>query len=116
MGVAFWRNRVKRQYKTKRPSTDPSIDNNILSLRRPRCLGAILPIKYGPSVLVQLDVDNNNVAGMNADGHARTVRLVPLDTVDMNDPLLPVHLRNLAIAPLVFPSDNSYFIILPDRK
>lgn len=53
---------------------------------------------------------------MDADGHARTVRLVPLDTVDMNNPLLTIHLRNLAIAPFVLPSDNSYFIILPDRN
>jgi hypothetical protein len=34
----------------------------------------------------------------------------------MNDPLLAVHLRDLAITPLVFPSDNPYFIILSYRK
>jgi hypothetical protein len=34
----------------------------------------------------------------------------------MNDPFLAVHLRDLAITPLVFPSDNPHFIILSYRK
>jgi len=34
----------------------------------------------------------------------------------MNDPFLAVHLRDFAITPLVFPSDNPYFIILSYRK
>ena len=50
---------------------------------------------------------------MNADGHARTVRLVSLDTVYMDDPLLAVHLGDLALTPLVLPSDDSHLIILP---
>ena len=49
---------------------------------------------------------------MNADRHARAVRLVSLNTVDVNDPLLAVHLRDLAIAPLVLPPDDPYFIVL----
>lgn len=50
---------------------------------------------------------------MNTDGNARTVRLVPLDTVYMDDPLLAVHLGDLALTPLVLPSDNPHLIILP---
>lgn len=53
---------------------------------------------------------------MNADRHARAVRLVPLDTIDVNDPLLAVHLRDLAIAPLVLSPDDPYLIVLPYRK
>ena len=49
---------------------------------------------------------------MDANGHARAVCLVPLDTIDVNDPLLAVHLGDLAIAPLVLPPDDPYFVIL----
>lgn len=49
---------------------------------------------------------------MNANRYARAVCLVSLDTIDVNDPLLAVHLRDLAIAPLVLPPDDSYLIIL----
>jgi hypothetical protein len=34
----------------------------------------------------------------------------------MNDPLLAVHLRDFAITPLVFPSDDPYFVILSYGK
>ena len=67
-------------------------------------------------VLVQLDASNNDIAGMDADGHARAVCLIALDTVDMNHPLLAVHLGDLAIAPLVLPSNNPYFVILSHWK
>jgi hypothetical protein len=53
---------------------------------------------------------------MDANRHTRAVRLVPLDTIDVNDPLLAVHLRDFAIAPLVLPPDDPYFIILSYRK
>ncbi len=53
---------------------------------------------------------------MNANRHARAVRLIPLDTIDVNDPLLAVHLGNLAIASLVLPPDDPYFIVLPYWK
>jgi len=67
-------------------------------------------------VLVQLDSSNNNFTGMNANRHTRAVRLIPLDTIDVNDPLLAVHLCDLAIAPLVLAPDDPYFIILPYWK
>lgn len=39
------------------------------------------------------------------------IRFVPVHTVDMNDPLLAVHLRDLALTTLVFSSNNANFII-----
>lgn len=53
---------------------------------------------------------------MNADGHARTVRLVPLDTVYVDDPLLAVHLGDFALTPLVLSSDDPHLVILPDGE
>jgi hypothetical protein len=49
---------------------------------------------------------------MDADGHARAICLITLYTVHMNHPLLAVHLCDLAIAPLVLPSNDPYFVIL----
>ena len=53
---------------------------------------------------------------MNADGHARAVRLIPLDTVYMDHPLLAVHLGDLALTPLVLSSYDPHLIVLPDGK
>lgn len=91
-----------------------SINNNIV--RRFCRLSAIFPVKDGPPVLVQLNGNDDDIAGMNADGNARTVRLVPLDTVYMDDPLLTVHLGDLALASLVLSSDNPHLIILPNGE
>lgn len=63
-------------------------------------------------VLVQLDVDDNDIARVDADGHTRAVRLVALHTVDMDDPLLPVNLGNLSFTALVLPSDNPDLVVL----
>jgi len=48
---------------------------------------------------------------MDSNRHTRAIRLISLDTIDVDDPLLAVHLRDLAIAPLVLPPDDPYFII-----
>lgn len=65
-------------------------------------------------VLVQLDVDDDNVARVDANGDARTVRLVALNTVDMDHPLLPVNLGNFAFTTLVLPSDNPDLVVFAD--
>lgn len=49
---------------------------------------------------------------MDSNRHTRAVRLIPLDTIDVDDPLLAVHLRDLAITPLVLPANDPYFIVL----
>jgi len=102
---------VKEDNVTKRPSMNQSF-----VIRRFRRLSAIFSVKDGPPVLVQLDVNDDNVAGMNADGHARTVRLVALDTVYMDHPLLAVHLSDLALTSLVLSSDDPHLIVFPDGK
>lgn len=66
-------------------------------------------------VLVQLDGGDDNFAGMDANGNRCTIRLVPLYAIDVDDPLLAVHLRNLPFATLVFPSHNPHFIVLTNR-
>ena len=69
---------------------------------------------YKP-VLVQLEVDNDNVAWVDANGDGGTIGLVALDTVYVNNPLLAVDLGDLSFPALVLAPDNSDFVILADR-
>ena len=68
---------------------------------------------YKP-VLVQLKVDNDNVAWVDANGNGCTVRLVALDAVDVDHPLLTVDLGDLALPTLVFAPNNPNLIVLTD--
>ena len=66
-------------------------------------------------VLVQLDGGNDNVAGVDANGDGCAVRLVALDTVNVDHPLLAVHLGNLALATLVLAPNDPDLIVLAYR-
>ena len=70
----------------------------------------------GPNlpILVELDGGDNDVAGVDADGGARAIRLVPLHTVDMDDPLLAVNLGDLALTTLELSSNNSDLVVFAD--
>lgn len=63
-------------------------------------------------VLVQLNGSDNDIAGVDADGDRRAVRLVALDTVDVDNPLLAVDLGDLALPALVLPPNNPDLVIL----
>ena len=65
-------------------------------------------------VLVQLDRRDDDVAGVDANGDGCTVRLVALDAVDMDYPLLAVDLGDLALPTLVLAPDNPDLIVLAD--
>lgn len=72
----------------------------------------VLPLEDSTAILVQLETGDNDIAGVNADGGAGAVGLVPGDTVDMDDPLLPVDLDNLSLTTLVLPPDNADLVVL----
>ena len=63
-------------------------------------------------VLVKLDASNYDVAGVDANGNSRAIRLVALDTVDVDHPLLTVHLCDLALPTLVLAPNDPNLIIL----
>ena len=65
-------------------------------------------------VLVKLDAGNYDVAGVDTNGNSRAIRLVALDTVDVDHPLLTVDLGDLALPTFVLAPDNSDLIILAD--
>ena len=49
---------------------------------------------------------------MDANGNRRAVRLVALNTVDVDHPLLTVHLGDLALPTLVLATNNSDLVVL----
>lgn len=69
--------------------------------------------RYTP-VLVQLDSGDHDVGWVDTDGCRRSVRLVALDTVNVDHPLLAVHLRDLALPALVLAPNNPNLIVLAD--
>jgi len=79
-------------------------------------LFAVLTVQDSPTVLVHLDASDHNVAGVNANGYRSAIRLVALNTVDMDDPFFAVDLSHLALTTLVFTTNNPHFIIFPDRE
>ena len=72
--------------------------------------------KLGAPVLVQLNRGDDDIAWVDANGYRRAVRLVALNTFNVDDPLLAVHLSDLALPALVFPPDDANLVVLADRK
>jgi hypothetical protein len=67
-----------------------------------RALRSVLPVKNRLPVLIQLDGGNDDIAWVDANGGCRAIRLVALDSVDVDDPLFPVNLCDFAFPALVF--------------
>jgi hypothetical protein len=62
-------------------------------------------------VLVKLQGGNNHVAGVDADGCGRAVDLVPMHTVDVDDPFFAVDLRDFALPTLELASYDQYLVV-----
>jgi len=76
---------------------------------------AVFSVKDCPSILVELEGGNNYIAWVDANRDRRAVRLVPLDTIDVDNPLFTVDLSDLPLTTLVFSTDNPDFVILANR-
>ena len=70
----------------------------------------------GLAVLVQLDLGDDDVGRVDGELDCRAVRLVTGDAFHVDDPLLSVHLHNLALLPLAAAADDSHLVVLADRK
>jgi len=75
---------------------------------------AVFSVKDCPPVLVEFERGNNDVAWVDTNGDRRAVRLVPLDAIDVDNPLFTVDLGDLSLTTLVFSTDNPDFVILTD--
>ncbi len=67
-------------------------------------------------VLVKLDGSDDHVTWVYANGCRGAVRFVALDAVDVNHPLLAVHLCDLALPTLVLSPNDPDLIILANGK
>jgi hypothetical protein len=71
--------------------------------------------KRDSPVLVKLERCDNNIARVDSNGGACTIHLVTLYSVNVDDPFLAVHLRDLAIPPSMLAPHNAHLIILANR-
>lgn len=72
-------------------------------------------LEDGLSVLVEVQLGDNNVRSVDVDRNRVTVRLLLGNLLDLDGPLKSVNLRNLAFSALVGTSDNSDLVVLSNR-
>jgi hypothetical protein len=65
-------------------------------------------------VLVNLQAGDNDVGRVDTNHDRLSVSLLPVHTLDVDDPLLAVHLHDLALPPGVGASNDEDLIILAD--
>ena len=67
------------------------------------------------SVLVELQIGDLDLGGINADLRRGSVHLLTGDSLDVDDPLLSVNLRHLSLLALVGATSHLHLIALDDR-
>ena len=77
-------------------------------------LGAVLALEKILAVLVHVNLGDNNLGGVDADGNGGTVGLLAVDTLNVDDPLAAVDLDNLALATLEGATDDHDLVVLAD--
>merc|ERR1719160_2000639 len=87
------------------------ISVRVLALR----LAAVLPFQKSLAVLVKLKLGDDHLRWTDANLHSLTIRLVARDALDMDDPLLAVHLRDLSLAVVVVTARDLHLVILANR-
>lgn len=71
-------------------------------------------LQDGLTVLVELELVDDNLAGVDADGNALARRLVAGHTVDVDDVLKAVDRGDLALAALEGATDDGDLVVLAD--
>ena len=67
------------------------------------------------SVLVELQIGDLDLGGINTDLRRGSVHLLTGDSLDVDDPLLSVDLRHLSLLTLVGATSHLHLIALDDR-
>lgn len=93
-------------------SSTHSAHLNILGLLL--ALGAVLAGKESLVVLVELEVGDDNVGGVDSDGDGGSGSLLAVNALNVDDPLLAVDLDNLALASLVGSANDLDLVVLAD--
>jgi hypothetical protein len=74
-----------------------------------------LAVKDSLAGVIQLELVDDNVGGVDANRSRGTVDLFTGDTFDVDNPLLTVDLDDLAFTTLVGTTDNGNFVVTTDR-
>lgn len=82
-----------------------------LALALVSTLAALLAVKKSLSVLVKLELCDDNFAGVNANIDCCTVDLFPCYPLNVDNPFLPVYGNHLAFSALVCASDYADLVI-----
>jgi len=72
----------------------------------------VLPVQNCPSILIQLDRRDNNIAGMDTNGGSCAIGLVALNPVNMDDPFFAVDLGDFAFPAFVFATHDADLVVL----
>ena len=75
---------------------------------------AHLPLEQSLAVLVDLELGDDNLGGVDTDVDGGAVHLLAGDALDVDHPLLAVHLDNLARATFEATPRDSHLVILAD--
>lgn len=75
----------------------------------------MINLTYHQPVLVQLKRCDDHITRVDASRSSRTVGLVAVNAVDMNDPFFTINLGDLSISSLVFSSHDQHLIVLSYR-
>lgn len=67
-------------------------------------------------VLIHLNSDDANFAGVNTNGNTCAIRFITLNTINMDDPFLPVNLRHFPLPSLVLPPHDPDFVVFTNRE
>ena len=72
--------------------------------------------QYKPDspILVQLQGSYNYIAGVDTNRRRGAVRFVTLNSVNIHNPLLAVHLRDFSFPAFKFAAHDAYFVVFTD--
>jgi hypothetical protein len=76
---------------------------------------ASLAVEEGLAVLVELQLGDDDLGGVDADVDGGAINLLAGDPLDVDDPAAAVHLHHLALTALVGATHHLHFVILTDR-
>ena len=74
-----------------------------------------LALEQRAAVLVELELRDHDLGRVDADRDGRAVGLLALDALDVDDPLLAVDGRHLALAALERAAHDLHLVVLADR-
>ncbi|XBI16645.1 hypothetical protein VPH35_058870 [Triticum aestivum] len=97
------------------PSGGGDVLRRELSLGLVSSAAASLAVEEGLAVLVELELGDDHLAGVDADVHRGSIDLLPGDPLHVDDPAAAVDLHHLSLAALVGAAHDLHLVVLADR-